>query len=195
MKRSLNLLMRSALAGALGLMMFSACAKNNNQASNGAAVDSAKMTTEANKAKVKDFYENVINKHNADVLDQYCTANFVDHNPDPGMDGNGLENNKKNFKAWFASMPDAHITVDNVIADGDLVVSMMHWGGTMKGDMGGMKATGKTANNIPGVDIVKFKDGKAVERWGYFDQMAMMQQLAMMPPPPPGAPPAGAKKM
>ena len=40
--------------------------------------------------------------------------------------------------------------------------------GTMKGDMGPMKATGKSAK-VGGVDIVRIKDGKAVERWGYFD--------------------------
>ncbi len=179
------------MTAAFGLMMFSACAKNGNQAANG-AVDSAKMTADANKEKMKSFYENIINAHKVDQLDQYCTAAFVDHNPDPGHDGNGLENNKKNFTEWFASMPDAHVTVDNIVADGDMVWAMVTMTGTMKGDMGGMKATGKSAK-VGGVDIVRIKDGKAVERWGYFDNMAMMMQLGLMPPPP-GAP-APAKKM
>src|SRR5438874_1309897 len=114
MKRSLNLL----LTGALGMMMFSACAKNGNQAMSGAA-DSAKMTADANVAKTKAFYENIINAHKTDQLADYCAASFTDHNPDPGHDGNGLENNKKNFTEWFTMMPDTHITVDHMVADGD----------------------------------------------------------------------------
>jgi predicted ester cyclase len=188
MKRSLNLLMTAAF----GLMMFSACAKNDNQAANG-AVDSAKMTAEANKEKMKAFYENVINAHNADKVSDYATASFVDHNPDPGHDGNGLENNVKNFKDWFTMMPDAHIAIDNMVADGDMVWTMVTMTGTWKGDMGPMKATGKSCK-VGGVDIVRIKDGKASERWGYFDNMAMMQQLGMPPMPPPPAP-ASAKKM
>ena len=172
------------------MMMFAACAKNGNQAMNGAA-DSAKMTADSNIAGMKSFYENVINAHNADVLDKYCAVNFVDHNPDPGTDGNGLDNNKKNFKGWFASMPDVHMTIDRIAADGDYVWTMWTMSGTMKGDMGSMKATGKSAK-VSGVDIVHIKDGKAIERWGYFDQMSMMQQFGLMPPPP-GAP--AEKKM
>lgn len=47
-----------------------------------------------------------------------------------------------------------------------------------------MKATNKSMN-IGGVDFVRLDNGKAVERWGYFDTKAMMMQLGLMPPPPP----------
>jgi hypothetical protein len=60
--------------------------------------------------------------------------------------------------------------------------------GTNSGPMGNMPATNKKIN-IKGIDIVALKDGKATQRWGYFDNMAMMMQMGMMPgggaPPPP----------
>jgi steroid delta-isomerase-like uncharacterized protein len=197
MKYSLRLFTSAALVA----MMFSACAKKSDQASVGAnaGTDSTSMTapnnTEANKTKMAAFYNDVINSHNVDAMAKYTSVNFVDHNPDPGQSGEGLENNKKGMAAWFTSMPDAHVTVDRMVADGDMVVALIHMSGTMKGDMGGMKATNKSCN-VPGVDIVRIQDGKAVERWGYFDQMAMMTQLGMMPmPATPNGKPNGNKKM
>jgi predicted ester cyclase len=186
MKRSLNLL----LSGALGLMMFSASAKNGNQAANGAA-DSAKATAEANIAKTKAFYENVMNAHKPDAAADYCEASFVDHNPDPGHSGNGLADMKAGFADWFKMMPDAHVNVEKITADGDMVWAYVTVTGSMKGDMGPMKANGKPVK-INGVDIIKIQNGKAVERWGVFDSFGMMQQLGMIPPM--GAP-AAEKKM
>jgi len=37
--------------------------------------------------------------------------------------------------------------------------------------------------NISGVDIIKFKDGKAIEHWGYNEEMKMMEQMGMMQEP------------
>jgi predicted ester cyclase len=187
MKRSLNLL----VTGALGMMIFAACAKNGNQAANGAA-DSAKMTADANIAKTKAFYENVMNAHKPDAAAEYCEASFVDHNPDPGHSGQGIDDLKAQFGQWFAMMPDAHVTVDKITADGDMVWAYLTVTGTMKGDMGPMKANGKSVK-INGVDIVKIQNGKAVERWGVFDSYGMMSQLGFIPQP--GAPAGNEKKM
>jgi hypothetical protein len=44
----------------------------------------------------------------------------------------------------------------------------------------GMPAS-KKRFKITGVDIVRVKDGKAVERWGNFDMASMMQQIGMGP--------------
>ena len=181
MKKTLTLLCSVAMA----TLLISSCAKNgaNGSADSTQASANAANNMDANKAAVRAFYDEVINAHKPDAVDKFCVANFVDHNPDMGHSGQGIDDAKKSFADWFASMPDAHVTVDNMIAEGDLVVSMVTMTGTMKGDMGGMKATNKSAK-VGGVDIVRIKDGKAVERWGYFDQMAMMKQLGMMPPPP-----------
>jgi predicted ester cyclase len=47
--------------------------------------------------------------------------------------------------------------------------------------MMGMPATNQSVKS-DGVDIVVFKDGKAVEHWGVQDNLAIMKQLGMMPP-------------
>ena len=192
MKRTLVFFSSAALA----TMMLSSCAKSGDQAATMA--DSAKMMAvnngEANKALVKAFYENVVNNHKVNAMDQYCAATFTDHNPEMGHTGQGLDDNKKSFGEWFASMPDAHASVDNIVADGDMVWALVTFSGTMKGDMGPMKATNKTFK-IGGMELAHVKDGKIIERWGYYDKMGMMMQLGLMPMPGGNMAPDNSKKM
>lgn len=41
-------------------------------------------------------------------------------------------------------------------------------------------ATGKKID-VDGVDIARFRDGKAVEHWAYYDELGMMRQLGVIP--------------
>lgn len=151
------------------------------------ADQTAKKTEAANKERMQQFFDKVINAHNADMVDSFCTADFVNHNPDPGHSGQGIDDLKANFKEFFAGFPDIKMTPDFMIAEGDKVSAHMTMTGTNTGSMGpNMPATGKSIN-VEAIDVVKFKDGKATERWGFGDVMKMMTQLGMMPPP--GAPP------
>jgi predicted ester cyclase len=44
----------------------------------------------------------------------------------------------------------------------------------------GMPGSGKTVE-IGGIDILRMVNGKAAERWGYFDDVKLMQQIGAMP--------------
>jgi len=134
-----------------------------------------------NKAKegVQHFYDDVINAHNPAAAETYCTADFVDHNPDQGHSGKGMDDLKAEFKDFFAAFPDVHATTKFMIAQGDTVIAYLTMTGTNSGPMSGMPATNKQMN-VDGVDIIVLKDGKATDRWGFFDSMKMMAQLGMM---------------
>jgi steroid delta-isomerase-like uncharacterized protein len=180
MKRTLMFLGSAAMA----TLMLSACAKNGNQATNG--TDSTTMmatnNAEANKAKTHQFYEEVMNGKKLETVDALCAADFTDHNPEQGHTGKGTADLKKTFGGWFAAYPDMHMTIDNMVAEGDMVATMFTVTGTWKGDMMGMKANGKSFK-VSGTDFVKIKDGKATDRWGTFDVMGMLQQLGIAPMP------------
>src|SRR4051812_24778363 len=62
--------------------------------------------TEANREKTKQFYAQVINAHNPAAIDSFCTADFVDHNPDPGHSGKGIDDLKKSFSDFISAFPD-----------------------------------------------------------------------------------------
>lgn len=116
------------------------------------------------------------------VLDKYIAPDVIEHSPDPMMKGTGLEAVKGMLKNLHTMYPDFTVTTNYLVAEGDLVVSQSTMTGTNSGSVEGMPATNKKVN-VEGVDIVRFKDGKGIEHWGYFDVMKMMQQLGMMPPP------------
>ena len=149
-------------------------------ACNSSTSDSMSDRSGANKAKTQLFYDEVINAHNTAMIDSFCTTDFVDHNPDQGHSGKGIDDLKAQFTQMFAAFPDAKVNVDFIIAKGDTVVSHVTMSGTNTGPMGTMPATNKSFK-INGIDIIVIKDGKATERWGEFDAMSMMSQLGMMP--------------
>ena len=133
-----------------------------------------------NKQRMQQFYDQVINAHNVNAIDSFCTADFVDHNPDEGFTGKGAADLKASFKAFFTAFPDIHITTHFMIAQGDTIAAHVNLSGTNSGPMGpGMPATNKKVS-IDGIDMVAIRDGKAYERWGFFDSQKMMADLGMM---------------
>src|SRR5258706_2351422 len=104
------------------------------------------------------------------MIDSFCSADFVDHNPDPGRSGKGSDDWKASSKDFFTAYPDIHVTTNFMIASGDTVMAHVTMSGTNSGAMGGMPATNKQVN-IDGIDVIVIKDGKAAERWGFFDTM------------------------
>lgn len=119
---------------------------------------------------------------NPDLFKDVLADDFVEHNPDPNIPGSGKEHWKNQVVEYKKSFPDMEPTIEHILAKDDMVWSHFRVKGTNTGPMGGMPATGKVMN-VEGIEIMRFKDGKAVERWGVFDAAGMMTQLGMMPSP------------
>jgi predicted ester cyclase len=153
------------------IALMAACNNMNNM----------KNDHSADKAKVMRFYEEVINAHNPDAVDSFVTADFVDHQPNPGHSGKGIPDLKAQFKDFFTAFPDVHLTPEMVVEQGDTFAIKVHFTGTNSGSMGpGMPATNKKVD-VEGMDFLVIKDGKATERWGYSEEMKMMHELGMIP--------------
>lgn len=138
------------------------------------------MSVEENKTRVRQIYE-AISKGDLMALDHLLTADFVDHNPDPGQ-APGLEGVKQGFAMFRTAFPDFQITLEDMIAEGDKVATRVTGRGTHKGEFQGIPPTGKQVT-VAGIDIIRCAGGKCVERWGAFDNLGMMQQLGVVPPP------------
>lgn len=128
----------------------------------------------ANKALTRKAYD-AINTRNWNAFKAFLSADAVDHRTPPGTP-QGAEGITQFLRSMTAAFPDFKQSIEDMIAEGDKVVTRITATGTMRGDYMGMKATGKTFT-ITGVDILRFKDGKAVEHWGNEDDMGMMRQL------------------
>jgi len=139
------------------------------------------MSAEENKALVRRFYDEVLNKKNLAAIDQISAANYVDHSAPPGVPP-GLAGEKAWFAMLHAAFPDGRTTIEDIVADGDKVVVRGVMTGTHKGEFLGVPATGKKVE-IRGIDMIRIQNGKSVEHWGQWDTMGLMQQLGVVPPP------------
>jgi predicted ester cyclase len=125
-----------------------------------------------------------------DDMDKYISASFVDHNPMP-MGKPGLEGMKNMATMMKSEFSDMKTNIDDMRIEGDVLTARFSVSGTNNGPMmmGAMPATNKKINGVTGIEMMRWENGKFVERWGVFDAMSMMMQLGMMPMP--GAAPAG----
>jgi steroid delta-isomerase-like uncharacterized protein len=131
------------------------------------------------KQLAKEWLEEM-NAHNVDAFDDYLTADFVEHETLPGIEGTGPEVPKQFFGMIFAAFPDVEMAMEDILVEDDKVCWRFRMTGTNTGEFMGMPATGKKID-IQGIDILRMVDGKAAEHWGQTDQMKMMQQLGLIP--------------
>src|SRR4029077_12165861 len=73
-----------------------------------------------NRIIAQKFYDDVVNSHNAAMLDSYATLDYVEHQYDTHFKGD-LKGTKKAFLEYFTSFPDMHVKVNFMMAEGDLV--------------------------------------------------------------------------
>lgn len=119
---------------------------------------------------------------NAGELDEafgYFADDYVEHTPFPGLPAtkDGLKTLLSSFREAF---PDGHVTIDMMIAEGDLVCYYSTARGTHTGAFMGMPPTGRYVE-VGAVHIHRVVDGKIVEHWGHNDQAGMMRQLGIAP--------------
>jgi len=79
------------------------------------------MSAEQNKSIVRRWIEEGWNKHNLAVIDEVYAPNFVQHEPEP-QTVNSSEALKQYVSAYLTAFPDLHLSIEDLIAEGDKVV-------------------------------------------------------------------------
>jgi len=131
-------------------------------------------TRETNTAAQQRLGE-LINSGDIDGIDEVFATDVLDHDRAPDQ-GDGVEGTKGFFRTLSTAFPDAHLEVDQLVADDDNVVIAYRLSGTHQGDFQGVPATGKRIE-ARGVQVGRFQDGKIVERWGSTDELGILRQL------------------
>src|SRR5215203_326284 len=140
-----------------------------------------RVSTEQNKAILRQVYEAAFHQKNLDALDEVIASDSTDHNLTPEQPP-GLEGAKQVFSSFHTAFPDLQVNVEDMISEGDKVVARLTVRGTHQGEFMGITPTGNQVT-FTGIDIVRIADGKVVERWGNFDDLGMMQQLGLIEQP------------
>jgi steroid delta-isomerase-like uncharacterized protein len=114
------------------------------------------------------------------VIDELAAPDYVGHDPSQPEDTRGPEGIKEFVGTYLAGFPDGKITIDEQLAEGDLVASRWTGRGTHKGELMGIPPTGKQVT-VSGLTISRVKNGKVVEEWQNWDTLGMLQQLGVVP--------------
>jgi steroid delta-isomerase-like uncharacterized protein len=99
------------------------------------------------------------------------------------IDATGAELVNELWARFNRAYADLHITIEDLIEEGDKVVVRNTVTGTHQGEYMGIPPTGKsvTYNEI---FIARFADGRIAETWGVVDVLSQMRQLGAIPEAP-----------
>jgi steroid delta-isomerase-like uncharacterized protein len=137
------------------------------------------MSATNNIQLVSRFVEEAQTKHNLAAVDEYLSADFVDHSVPPGLPPN-REGVKMQFSMFINALPDLYAIIHDQVADDDKVVTRKTLCGTHSGELMGIPPTGKTVE-IAVIDILRVKDGKITDHWNLVDRLGIIQQLGVIP--------------
>ena len=120
------------------------------------------MTADEMKRFIRDHFEQFVNRKNLDIGDVNFASDFVDHGADvpPGTPP-GPQGAKQYVGNALKKFPDMHVSVEDVIVEGDKIVVRNTWQGTDR-DSGKKLRFG-------GIVIWRMAQGKLAERWAYLE--------------------------
>ena len=146
-------------------------------------IEGKPSTREANKELMQSFIDEVWNKGNLEMADEFFHPEASSPSA-PGLPpgGAGVKFIAEQFRNAF---PDYWMRIDTMIAEDDRVAARFTQGGTHEGELFGIPATGKEATWTE-MGILRIADGKVVESWYDVDMLGMMGQLGVGGDPPPG---------
>jgi steroid delta-isomerase-like uncharacterized protein len=122
------------------------------------------------------FAEEIVNQHRLDLIEEVFAPDYTNHALPPTLPP-GREGEKAFVGMFLAAFPDARITIEDILTDGDKVASRVQFSGSHTGDFMGLAPTGKPFS-VVGMNIFRVRDGQIVENWSHFDMAGLMQQLS-----------------
>ena len=139
--------------------------------------------SEENKDLARRYLEEVWDKGNVDLIDELFTTDFVRHGP-PAVEGEvrGPEGFKGLVSTYHAGFPDFRVTIDEMIAEGDSVVSRWTVRGTHQGELLGNAPTGNQVT-FSGYLFDRISGGKIEEELVDYDTLHVMQEIGGVPRP------------
>ena len=137
------------------------------------------MSIEENKAIVRRMTEEFYNQGNVESAKRYFADTYVHHDPaSPHVrDREGL---KAVLRSFLSGCPDLHITIDQLLAEGDTVAKRWTYHATHTGDLAGLPPTGNRIT-MSGLELFRLAGDKIVECWLGYDNLSLMQQLGVIP--------------
>lgn len=140
------------------------------------------MSTESNKAIVRRYFEEVVDKPNLDLLDEIVTADCIIHRPEASEPIRGLEAFKQALEKILQVYSEFTTTIHDLIAEDDRVACRLSHRAVNRGEwtsrLGCHDVAGKPVS-WPAIAIFRCREGKIAEEWVSRDELGMLIELAV----------------
>jgi predicted ester cyclase len=161
------------LAAATGILcLFISCKDAGTSSSSTSS--NGNSTNDSNLAKNRRVIK-AIETGDSATINGLIADDAVDHQGPNGQDVKGGDNVRHMLADMHNHVKDLKIDVTADAANGDYIFTMSKMSGTANDASFGMPAGSKM--DMSGADVVKVKDGKMVEHWGFVDANEMMKAM------------------
>lgn len=116
-----------------------------------------------------------------DLIDELLADDYVTYTPMPGL-GNDREANMQMLAMYAEALSDFEVTLEDVLAEGDLAAARWTVRATHQGELMGVAPTGERVE-ISGHTIIRIRDGKITEEWNIADVRGLMTQIGAVAAP------------
>jgi steroid delta-isomerase-like uncharacterized protein len=131
---------------------------------------------EAEKSVVRRFFAEAWNSKDTALVDELIAPSYVGHDVVLTHAERGPDRIKRIMAAFRAAFPDLHVTVEDVVIQGDKEVVRWTVRGTHQGAFMNIAPTGKSVV-FSGTDIGRVVNGQIQEMWSNWDGLGLMRQL------------------
>jgi steroid delta-isomerase-like uncharacterized protein len=128
----------------------------------------------ANKEIVRRFYE-AYGRQDLETAASLVTEDFVNNS----SKSQGREGVYEEGKFWFSAFPDARVSIEELVAEGDKVVARLNTTATHQGELFGSPPTGK-AVEMSEIDIFRVENGLIAEAWAAPDIYGLLSQIGVL---------------
>jgi steroid delta-isomerase-like uncharacterized protein len=136
----------------------------------------AEMEEADNKAIARRFFEEVVSNGNLAVINDLCASDYRLHATLSGPEAIDREGLKDLVASFRSSFPDARITIEDIVAEEDLVAARLEERGTHLGEFRGISPTGRSVR-YGSMTFLRLVNGKIADHWGLLDMPSLLEQI------------------
>jgi predicted ester cyclase len=141
------------------------------------------MSIASHKATVRRYFEEVVDKHNFDILDEIVTTDCIIHRPEVSEPIRGLEAFKHALEKILQVYSEFTTTIHDLIAEDDRVACRLSHRAVNRDEwtsrIGRHAVAGRTVS-WPAIAIFRIRDGKIAEEWVNRDELGMLIELGVV---------------
>lgn len=139
------------------------------------------MSTQENRARAGKVFDDIWSQGKFDLADEFLSPDFVGRPGALGEPFRGPAGAKEFIGRLRRGFPDITFTVEDMVAEGDLVATRWASTGTHEGEFMGFEPTGRQAT-IGGMTFLRFDNGgRIVEGWTQLDALGLMRTIGAVP--------------